>query len=90
MGVAFDIINGSFELLGGIIYILNIRVILKDKVVNGVSLIPSFFFSSWGIWNLFYYPSLEQWYSFIGAVFLVISNTTWLGLALYYRRKIDV
>lgn len=83
----FDIVNGCFELMGGFLYILNIKAILKDKVVHGVSLLPAFFFSSWGIWNLFYYPSLEQWYSFIGGVFLVTFNTTWLVLALYYSKK---
>ena len=86
MGVNFDIINGCFELIGGFIYILNIKAIIKDKRVEGVSLLPAFFFSSWGIWNLLYYPSLEQWFSFIGAIGLVIANTTWLILALYYNK----
>lgn len=83
----FDLINGCFELVGGFLYVLNIRAILRDKVVHGVSLLPAFFFSTWGIWNLFYYPSLEQWYSFTGGVFLVTFNTIWLILALYYSRK---
>lgn len=81
-----DMINGLFELFGGLLYILNIRLLLIHKQVQGVSLIPTVFFTSWGIWNLFYYPSLDQWYSFYGGVFLVTVNAIWLLLALYYAR----
>ena len=81
-----DMINGLFELFGGLLYILNIRLLLIHKQVQGVSLIPTVFFTSWGIWNLFYYPSLDQWYSFYGGVFLVTVNAIWLFLALYYSK----
>jgi len=45
------------------------------------------FFTSWGMWNLFYYPHLGQWYSFAGGVFIVSVNTFWLGQIIYYRRN---
>lgn len=82
-----DLFNGLFELVGGLFYLLNIRILLRDKVVQGVSLIPTAFFTSWGLWNLFYYSNLEQWYSFFGGIFLVIVNGTWLLLALHYSRR---
>lgn len=53
-----DMINGIFEGGGAILLSLNIRRLLKDKKVEGISLIPVFFWSAWGFWNLFYYPSL--------------------------------
>ena len=82
-----DLFNGLFELFGGILYLLNIKILLREKEVKGVSLLPTVFFTSWGFWNLFYYPNLEQWFSFFGAIVLVITNLTWLILAIYYRRK---
>lgn len=45
------------------------------------------FFWSWGIWNLFFYPSLGQWYSFVGGIALVAGNTVWVALALRYRNR---
>ena len=82
-----DIFNGLFELFGGLLYILNIKILLRDKVVQGISLLPTVFFTSWGLWNLFYYPHLEQWFSFFGGIVLVLTNAVWLVLALYYKRK---
>ncbi len=81
-----DIINGTFELFGGLLYLLNIKILLKDKKVQGISLLPTVFFTSWGLWNLFYYPSLEPWFSFFGGIVLVLVNAIWLFLALYYNR----
>jgi len=52
-----DIINGSFELFGGILYLLNIKALYISKKVEGISLLPTVFFTSWGLWNLFYYPA---------------------------------
>ena len=45
------------------------------------------FFTSWGVWNLYYYPTLHQWASFVGGIFLVLGNGTWVIMAAYYERK---
>lgn len=82
-----DFINGSFELIGGILCCLNVRRLLRDKQVKGVYWPAQAFFASWGFWNLAYYPSLHQWVSFAGGLLLVISNTTWVILAIYYRKR---
>lgn len=82
-----DLFNGLFELFGGILYMLNIKILLRDKKVQGISLLPTVFFTSWGFWNLFYYPSLDQWFSFFGGVVLVLVNAIWLSLAFYYRKR---
>lgn len=81
-----DLINGLFEIGGGIFNYTNIRQLLKDKEVKGVKIFPTMFFSIWGFWNLFYYPSLDQWLSFVGGIILVISNAYWVFLAFYYKR----
>ncbi len=84
-----DLINGLFELSGALLLSLNVRRLLKDKQLKGVSWLPTLFFTSWGIWNLHYYPSLDQWFSFLGGCAIVSVNTIWLFLLFYYRQKHD-
>lgn len=79
-----DIINGTFESAGGFFILLSVRKLHYEKVVRGVSWIHAAFFSTWGYWNLFYYPHLDQWMSFFGGAFLVAVNTVWLGQMWYY------
>lgn len=80
-----DLINGGFEFFGGLVNWINVRQILRDKKVRGVSIIPTFFFTSWGFWNLYYYPSLDQWASFTGGLVIVCANAAWVALAWRYR-----
>lgn len=82
-----DLINGTFELGGGLLYWVNVRKILHDKIVKGVSWPISAFFVAWGIWNVYYYPALGQWLSMAGGIFLVSASATWVALAAYYAHK---
>lgn len=82
-----DLINGLFELFSGILCILNITKIIQDKELKGISWIPLLFFTLWGAWNLYYYPSLNQTLSFIGGLFIFFSNIVWLILIVYYKYK---
>lgn len=82
-----DIINGSFELVGGFLCWMNVIKLRKDKQVKGVCWSVQAFFAAWGFWNLVYYPSLGQWASFWGGVVLVGGTTTWVILALKYRKE---
>ncbi len=77
-----DIINGSFEMLGGLFILLSIIKLHRDKRIMGVSWLTVAFFAGWGWWNLYYYPSLDQWWSFSGGVFIVFMNTIWLSMML--------
>ena len=81
-----DAINGTYELLGGYFIFLHIRALCRDKDVKGVSWSAVCFFTTWGYWNLFYYPYLNQYLSFVGGVAIAITNTTWLALIIYYKR----
>lgn len=85
-----DVINGGFEFISGLFCLINVFRLLKDKIVMGVSAIPTGFFSLWGIWNLYYYPTLNQWFSFIGGIFLVSINVWWLYLVFYYELKTEI
>lgn len=79
-----DLINGLFEVFGGAFIFLSIRRLHREKIVRGVSLVHVMFFTLWGAWNLYYYPSLDQWFSFVGGVAVSIANVTWFGQIIYY------
>ena len=82
-----DIINGLFEFLGALLIANNFHVLYHDKEVKGFHWTTTAFFTSWGLWNLFYYPNLDQWFSFAGGVAIVATNAAWLGLTLYYMKR---
>ncbi len=82
-----DLINGNFEFIAGILLWLNVRKIYRDKKIRGIHVFPTMFFALWGYWNLFYYPHLQQWISFIGGIMVVVPNTVWVILAIYYIQK---
>lgn len=82
-----DMINGMFILFGGGLCWMNVRQLIKDKRIAGVRLDVSAFFAAWGLWNLYYYPALQQWVSFSGEVVLVGGNLAWFILALFYKIK---
>ena len=82
-----DVINGLYEAFGGLVILLNVLRIRKDKQVRGVNALTTVFFTTWGFWNLYYYPHLNQWFSFAGGVFIVFSNTLWLYYAYKYRNN---
>ncbi len=81
-----DLINGLFELCGGILLLINCYTLYRDKTVRGVSPVPIFFFTAWGYWNLWFYPALNAWYSFAGGILVVTVNTIWLAQLFYYKR----
>jgi len=82
-----DFTNGLFESIGGLLLWANVRALYRDKVVRGVRILPVVFWSAWGFWNLYYYPSLDQWWSFAGGLGVVIPNTLWVLMAVRYTRR---
>jgi hypothetical protein len=82
-----DQINGLFELVGSLFILNHCWTLFCDKIVKGVSLMSTFYFFSWGIWNLFWYPSLGQPYSFYGGIAIMIANVIWIAMMIYYKIK---
>lgn len=80
-----DIVNGLFECLGGVLLWANVIRLHRDKRMAGVSIYPTALFMLWGFWNLFYYPSLSQWWSFIGGINVVTANAVWVAQMWRYR-----
>lgn len=82
-----DFINGCFELFAGVFVLNHCRVLYQDKMVRGASVVSTVFFFVWGLWNLYYYPHLEQWWSFAGGILIVSANFLWVGMMFYYGRR---
>lgn len=82
-----DAVNGAFEAIGGVCIWLNAKRLARDKSVRGVDWRVTAFFWAWGIWNLWFYPSLNQWASFAGGLAIVSGNFAWLSLAIRYRKS---
>ena len=82
-----DIFNGLFEIAGGFFIGLSVKQLWRDKMVAGVSWLHAGFFAAWGYWNLYYYPSLDQMWSFWGGVGVVTMNTIWLVQLIYYSKR---
>lgn len=80
-----DLINGLFEVFGSVAVTFSCLRLLKDKQVKGLSLVTTVFFTSWGFWNLFYYPHMGQTLSTIAAGAVCAANTWWCILILKYR-----
>jgi hypothetical protein len=85
---ALDLINSvGFELLSCIFLSLNIWSLCKDKVVKGISLASAAFYASWAWWNVYYYLSLSQIFSFSAGILVAILTSWWIILALLYRHQ---
>ena len=85
--ITADFINGLFELLSGAFTLNNCRVLHLHKQARGVSMLSVAFFTVWGLWNLYYYPALNQPLSFYGALFIVSANALYLGMMFSYRSR---
>ena len=82
-----DITNALFEFGGFLAVLMSIRAILRDQSVAGFSPYTTIFFTAWGCWNMAYYPHLDQWWSALAAALLTFTNTVYLCLVWYFRRK---
>lgn len=78
-----DMINGGFELLGAFFAWANARRLYRDRELRGVYWPAWAFFTVWGLWNLFYYPSLAQWFSFSAGIALATGNLAWTVMAVW-------
>lgn len=82
-----DTINGAFELLGGLLLLLNTRRLWKDRFTAGVSPWPVVFFASWGLWHLWFYCTVLCPVSLFCGIIPVLANTAWLALYLWCVRE---
>lgn len=82
-----DLINGLFEGFSGAFTLLNIRKLYRDKQLRGCSWVTCAFFTSWSIWNVYFYPHLNQMISFIGGLVIGVTNLIYLSMMIYYTKR---
>jgi hypothetical protein len=82
-----DFINGVFEAGLSCFLIKGVLQLRQDRIVKGFFWPTVAWTSAWGLWNLYYYPALDQWWSFTGGVAVVSVNLTWLTHVAYYWRN---
>jgi hypothetical protein len=80
--VTGDHVNAVFEALGAYFTWKNAVSLYRDQEIKGVYWPAWLFFAAWGLWNLYYYPSLGQMWSFVAGIVLVAGNLAWVGMAL--------
>jgi hypothetical protein len=85
--MSLDTINALFEGAGACLTWMNVVRVCKDKGYAGVYLPAVILFMSWGFWNLFYYPRLNQPWSFVATLIMVSANASWVIAMAYYGRK---
>ena len=81
-----DLINGILEMGGALITLLSVRQILRDRAMAGFHWGPTIFFTGWGVWNLYFYPSISMPLSTAGSAALVLVNAFYLHLMLRFWR----
>lgn len=80
-------INGLFELFASVFVLLHCRKLYLDKSVKGVALTPFVFFTLWGGWNLHYYPSVGDRWSFYCGIAVFSANVVYCAMLVHYLRK---
>lgn len=82
-----DHLNAMFELTGGCMLAMNCWTLYKDKQVKGVSLLAPLFFTTWGLFNMYFYPSNGHYWSFFAGLPIAFFNCLWLIMAVQYKLK---
>lgn len=82
-----DIINGAFELFGCAAISFAIASVWRARSWHGTSIVPNFFFTAWGFWNLYFYPHVGQFWSTVGAGLTAGANVVLLWLMWKFRKR---
>jgi hypothetical protein len=80
-----DLINGLFEFAGSIALWANVVRLYHDKQTHGVTWYSMAFFFAWAVWNCWFYPWLDLWWSFAGGVCMLVALGIWIGQMVYYK-----
>ncbi len=83
---AIDMVNAAFEAVGAFACWRDVGALRRARKALGVHWQSRAFFATWGLWNLAYYPALNQWLSFAAGLVIVAANTCWTLLYFYYRK----
>lgn len=82
-----DLINGIFGVLGGLFIALSIAKLHREKTARGVSIVYVAFFTSWSWYHVYFFTTVNLWWSWAGAIGMMTANTIWLCQMVYYSRR---
>lgn len=82
-----DYVNAGFNLIAGFFILNNCRVLLKQKLVRGVSVVSVTFYFLWGGWNIYWFSYLDTPWSLYAGLFEMMSNCLWITLMIYYKHR---
>jgi hypothetical protein len=82
-----DHVNAAFEVAGSIATWATFAAIIKDKGYAGMRLPLVAFFTTWGLWNLYFYTHLFLPISLYASIVLTAGNIAVMGAMVYYGRK---
>lgn len=85
--IAPDLITASLEVGSAVFQWRNVKAIRRDKKLAGVSWVPSFFFMSWGLYNLWFYDVMALPLSWWGGLAITIVNAIWLAHVFHYAAQ---
>lgn len=80
-----DLFNGVMEFIASLFIFHSCYCLYRDKKVHGISVPSIVFFTSWSIWNVYYYYQLNQPYSFYLSLLIPFFNIIWISLFIYYK-----
>lgn len=83
-----DLVNCLFELVGAVLAWMNVRRLIRDKVIHGVYWQTWVFLTIWNVWSDIFYLSLGQHLSLFACLVLTSANATWVALALWYKYRL--
>lgn len=81
-----DMVNAGFEFGAGLAVLAHCERLYEDKEARGLSIPAVVFFTLWGLWNIFYYPHLDQPWSFYGGLYVTAINALYVSMLVSYSR----
>lgn len=81
-----DVGNAIFEFISGCLVWVNIRHLLRARIVVGMHWAHTAYTTAWCIYSMLFFAFLQQWWSFAAGVWLFASYATWLVLLLRFCR----
>ncbi len=82
-----DITMGLIQVISAGFLSKSVWMLYQAKIVRGVSAVTVAFWVAWGLWDLYYFPSLNQWWAFSGGVIVTLMNALYVGLIVRYNYR---
>lgn len=82
-----DMMMGLIQVTSAGFLGVSVLQLFRKKYVSGVSAVTVSFWVAWGLWDLYYFPSLHQWWAFGGGVVVTMMNALYVSLILLYNYR---